>query len=99
MTQVVECPIYARALRGRRRRWAWAFALSALTHPVIFFGFPALFHGDYWVYVSAAEAFAVGAETVMLRALGVSNALLWAGLANGASLLVGLSSRALWGWP
>jgi len=73
--------------------------LSALTHPVIFFVFPAYFPADYWAYVSAAEAFAVGVETLMLRVLGVPNALVWAGLANGASLAVALLSRGLWGWP
>ena len=99
VTQLVECPIYARALRGRARRWGLAFALSAATHPIIFFVFPPLFPHDYLTYISVAEAFAVAAETVALRVMGVPKALLWALLANGASCGVGLLMRSSVGWP
>ena len=99
VTQAVECPIYGWALRNRSHRWLWAFALSAVTHPIIFFVFPTFFPADYWTYVSVAEAFAVGVETLILQSLAVSSALRWALLANGASLLLGGSLRAVFGWP
>jgi hypothetical protein len=99
VTQVVECPIYGRALAGHRWRWPCAFGLSAVTHPIVFFVLPRLFPDDYWTYVSVAEAFAVAVEALLLRTLGVPLALGWALVANGASLLVGLSLRAWIGWP
>ena len=99
VTQAIECPIYGWALRTRSHRWLWAFALSAVTHPIIFCVFPTFFPTDYWIYVSWAEAFAVGVEALILRGLGVPAAFRWALLANGASVLVGLSLRAGFGWP
>lgn len=88
-TQLVEAPIYARAIE-RPPRVAWALGASALTHPVVWFVFPALWPGGYWSMVLVAEAFAVGVESLYLRALGVRRALAWSLLANGASFLLGL---------
>lgn len=99
VTQAVEVPVYGRALRGRRWRWVWAFGASALTHPVVFFGFPRLWPGGYWATVAAAEAFAVAVEAVYLAALGVERSVAWALLANGLSVAVGLLLRAAFGWP
>ncbi len=103
LTQLVETPIYARALapRGpdRLTRLALAFGASALTHPVVFFGFPRWFPDDYWTGVAAAELFAVCIEALYLRRLGVDRAIAWSLLANAASVAVGLSSRAALGWP
>ena len=99
VTQAVEAPIYAYALRGRPRRWAWALALSAVTHPVVFFAFPRLWPGGWLHQTLAAEAFAVAVEGALLSRLGVARSLAWALLANGASVAVGLTARHLWGWP
>ena len=95
-TQVVEVPIYIRALGGRPLA---AFGASLLTHPVVFFVFPRLWPGDYWSGVAAAEAFAVGGEALYLSHLGVRRSVWWALLANGLSAGLGLGSRALFGWP
>lgn len=100
VTQAIEVPLYARALRGRRGRWAVAFGASALTHPVVWFAFPAWLGG--WPYVrqvALAEAFAVAVEALWLGAWGVRRSVVWALAANAASVAVGLTSRALWGWP
>ncbi len=99
VTTAVEAPVYAHALRARRRRWAWALSASALTHPIVWFVFPRFWPGGWWHQTLAAEAFAVTVEAVGLSALGVSRSVAWALLANGASVAVGLSARALWGWP
>lgn len=105
VTQAVEVPIHATALRRAPRarplprRIALAFAASALTHPVVFVAFPALFPRDYWTGVAAAEAFAVGVEALYLGWLGVPRSIGWAALANGASFALGLGLRAAFGWP
>lgn len=103
LTQIVETPIYARALSARCPRWtvrvALAFGASALTHPAVFFVFPRLFPGDYWTGVAAAELFAVSAEALYLRRLGVDRAIGWSLLANAASVTLGLVSRAVFQWP
>ncbi len=96
LTQLVEVPIYLRALRGRL---AWAFGLSLLTHPIVFFVFPRLVEGPYWAMVSMAEAFAVAVEAALLSALGVERSLWWALLANGCSVAASLLTRSLIGWP
>lgn len=106
LTQLVETPIHARAL-GPGRPWArrllLGFGASAITHPIVFFGFPrllpTLFTRDYWSGVAAAEAFAVAVEALYLRRLGVERAIPWALLANAASVAVGLLTRAGFGWP
>ena len=99
LTQLVECPIYVWALRPRRNVWAWAFLASAITHPLVFFVFPTLELGSYWNNVAYAEAFAVCIEAAYLSALSVRYSVLWALLANGTSLVVGLTLRHWAGWP
>ena len=100
VTQCVEVPIYGRALGPRRHRWLIAFGASALTHPIVFFAFPALWPAHHpWSMLAAAEAFAVIGEAVWLSAWRVPRSIAWALLANAASVVVGLSLRALVGWP
>jgi len=96
-TQAVEVPLYWR-LSGSVRT---AFLASALTHPVVWFVFPALWpvNGGYWPMVAAMETFAVVAEAAWLRWNGVPRAVLWAFLVNLASATLGLVSRAVFGAP
>ena len=98
LTQLVEMPIHARALRDRgRARWALAFAASAMTHPFVYFGFPLLLVPNTCAYLLVAESFAVLAEAAWLRKLGVRDALAWSLVANASSVGVAASLRAL-GW-
>ena len=113
-TQAVEVPLYTLALRPpawlRARigtpaaapplltALALAFAASLITHPFVWFAFP-LLPAPYEVQVVCAEAFAVLVEAGWLRAFGLRHALVWSLLANGASLGLGLLSRALFGVP
>jgi hypothetical protein len=107
LTQVVEMPIYVRALREGERptierlplALAIAFGASALTHPIVWFVIPELIPGDWLTMVIVAELFAITAEAVWLRAFGLPRALAWAGFANAASVLVGIASRQLFAWP
>ncbi|WP_224241021.1 hypothetical protein [Hyalangium gracile] len=96
-TQVVEVPIYLRAGAG----WRAAILASTFTHPVVWFGFPALrvLGLGYWGTVLLVECFAIGAEALWLTTRGVRRALLWSLVANGASVALGLLSRAVLGWP
>ena len=112
-TELVETPIYTRALRDARegvrddeaaqatlaRAIAIAFAASALTHPIVWFVMPRLIPGDYLTMVAIAEAFAVLAEAAWMRAFGLRRALLWALFANASSLCIGLILRRTFGWP
>jgi hypothetical protein len=99
LTQLVECPIYVRALRGHERPWLWAFGASALSHPLIFLVLPSLWSGDWLSYVVMAEGIAVAIETLWLSWLGVARPLRWALAANFASLGISLATRALFDWP
>jgi len=76
-----------------------AFLASALTHPVVFFAFPYLEVDAYWVMVAYAEAFAVSVEAVFLTLLSVPYSIIWALVANGLSLAVGLVLRHWLSWP
>ncbi len=88
LTQALEIPLYLRAGAG----WRVAFLASALTHPVVWFGFPVpqWLGLGYWSTVVLVEAFAVGAEALWLSSRGVSRALAWSLLANAASFTLGL---------
>ena len=99
LTQIIEVPIYARALRGRRGRWLIAFAASTLTHPFIFLVLPDLWHGGWLSYVLAAEAIAVCVEAAWLWRFGVRRAVLITLIANALSTGIGLTLRHLFGWP
>jgi hypothetical protein len=100
-TQIVEAPIYRRALGVS---WPDAIAPSTLTHPLVWFVFPLATRilGLPWlVSMAAAELFAWLAEAFYLRARGVplKKALLVSFVANAASLSLGLVSRAVFGAP
>ena len=105
-TQIVEIPIYLWALSrahggaSRARDAIVAFAASAITHPVVWFVFPRLFSPRAYVpMLTCAEAFAVLVEAAWLRAFGVRRALAGSLVANGASLGLGMLSRAMFGMP
>lgn len=107
-TQLIEAPIYARALERPSKAhpaWRWAGALlpSAVTHPVVWFVFPKLVPGNYVMMVLAAEAFAVVVEGGLVwrwaPKLGLRAAMGWSLLANGLSVSLGFLSRGLFGWP
>lgn len=103
-TQVVEVPVYLRALDERDPLWlrvAKAFSLSLVTHPFVWFAFPALPFPNWTVQLVVSEAFAVLVEAGMLVAFGLDKrkALLFALFANALSLGLGLASRELFGVP
>ena len=93
-TQAIEVPIYMRVTTFRA-----AFLASSVTHPIVWFVFPALWPGGYLSMVVAAELFAWSAEAVWLRANRVERAGLWSFIANAASLCIGLALRACFGVP
>jgi hypothetical protein len=97
-TQAIEVPLYLRVADGR---WRVAVLASTLTHPIVWFVFPAVcpLSWGYWGMVAAAEAFAVTAEAAWLRASGVGSALKWAALVNAASATAGLLLRSAFGVP
>lgn len=108
-TQVVELPFWFLAFRrGARRSDArerpgrgsavlLGLGASALTHPIVWFGFPELRPAiGYWPMIALAEAFAVGVEALYARAEGVRWSLGWSLAANAASF--GLGVLILWPW-
>lgn len=96
-------PLAAESLRWRL---GFAFLASMATHPYVWFviaplmysrlwsevvaGWPALAGWHYPLFFVVAESFAVVAEGLLLRALRVPRALLWALAANATSAGVGL---------
>ena len=63
-TRIIEVPIYMQGVPGPRWKAALiGFGASALTHPVVWFGFPRWGH-PCWRMVFVAEVFAVVVETV-----------------------------------
>jgi hypothetical protein len=96
-TQLIEVPIY---VRGPRVRPAVAFGASLLTHPLLWV---AVAHpsapGTYLARVVVAELAACLIEALYLHLWGARRALLWSLLANAASLMFGLLSRAVFGVP
>jgi hypothetical protein len=101
LTQLIEIPIHARALRGVPRRWLYAFAASAITHPFVYFGFALIMMPGTIRYALVAESFAVAVEAWWLRRcsdgkLTITDALLWSLVANAASVFVGSTLDALW---
>lgn len=101
------------ALESLRWRVGFAFLASMATHPYVWFviaplmysrlwteavaSWPALAGWHYPLFFALAEGFAVVAEALLLRALRVPRALLWALAANATSSGVGLLMNAL-GW-
>ena len=95
-TQTVEIPVYRRLLGCGIGR---AFGASALTHPLIWWSFP---HQSlpYFVAVTIAELFAwLGEAVYFARPYGMRRALLASLIANGASFVLGMVSRKLFGFP
>ena len=100
-TQAVELPVYLLATRGRPlpQRLALGLGASALTHPVVWWVIPRLPWETYRAYFLAAEGFAVAVEALLLAAFRVRRPLLWALVANAASVALGRLTRATLGWP
>ena len=120
LTQLVEAPLYAWCLRRWSTSPTWervvlALLPSALTHPLLWLGFPTLRDRlSYVAAVGAAEALVVVVEAAAIaRFLDAAPAGRLSGgrtgraaLAFGAALAVntlsvavGLASRALFDWP
>ncbi len=102
-TQLVEVPLYARALRGDRRpllaTLAIAFGASAITHPVVWFVFPRVVDG-FWLRLVLSEVFAVLAEAAYFTACTkMPRPLLVAFAVNMTSVSLGFASRAAFGVP
>lgn len=109
-TQIVEMPIYRRALPTA---WPLAFGASAITHPFVWFFFPwiaSTFDVNWYVTATASELFAWGVEAFWFWSLGKKalfgqatisgkRAIVISLAANAASLGLGLASRALFGIP
>jgi hypothetical protein len=103
-TELVEVPIYLRALdgagaRSRLRRVLFALGASALTHPWVWFAFPRLPFAGLVPMLVTAETFAVGVEAVYLRLLRVPRPLAWSLAANASSFGLGLVSHFVFGLP
>lgn len=97
-TQAIEVPLYLRITDGR---WRVAVLASTLTHPIVWFVFPAVcpLSWGYWGMVAAAELFAVTGEAAWLSWSGVGSSLKWAALVNATSATAGLLLRSLFGVP
>lgn len=96
VTQLVEVPIYfgAQDEGARSRRLCLAFGASAITHPVVWFVFPELIE-SWWITMIVAETFAVFVEAGWFVVFGLRNAVLWALVANGSSVAVGMALYGL----
>jgi hypothetical protein len=97
-TQLVEVPIYARALPCSL---IFAFGASTITHPIVWFGFfGPYWHAQYLTKLVAAELFAWLAEAIYFGfAFGARRAIFWSLVANASSLSMGFACRALFGAP
>jgi hypothetical protein len=98
LTLIVETPIVVAVLRRREpdlvRLALIAVIANLATHPAVWFVFTQLFLVGTPEYVLAAEAWAVVVEAavylVVIRGVGPRRAVTASGLANGASIVVGL---------
>ena len=98
-TQLVEVPIY----RGLAKvPLGLAFAASAITHPIVWF----VFFSErvplgYDAKLGLAETFAVVVEAAVLATtkMPARRALGFALLANAASVVTSMATRAAFGWP
>ncbi len=113
VTQFVEVPVYVLLMRNAVKKGLCerpatlevqvlvAFGASAVTHPQVWFVIPRLALSYNW-YVIVAEAFAVVVEAFYFyscRVVFLRRALVWAVVANGASVGIGFLLRYLIGWP
>jgi hypothetical protein len=101
LTEAVETPIYAVALRGFNLgpRLMLAFGASLLTHPFVWLFVSAFGDPEYWKAVTISEIFAVLVEAGYLRALAASSVLGWSIFANASSFGLGLLFRMICGIP
>ncbi|MFN3201166.1 MAG: hypothetical protein ACE366_22390 [Bradymonadia bacterium] len=72
---------------------------STLTHPWVYFAWPAWWPGSALSGLLTAEAFAIAGEAWWLGRHGVHMAVAWATFANVLSAALGLGCRAWLGWP
>lgn len=98
LTCLLELPIVVLATRSAESKWVRIVAVALLgqllTHPLVWFGFPALTvlpaEGRFW----SSELFAWLAEAALyaglLRGVSIWRAIGVSGLANATSLAVGL---------
>ncbi len=96
-TQCIEVPLSVRVTN----RWSVSVLASCITHPVVWFAFPALWpvRWSYGSMIVACEVFAVLTEAVWFRINGVRRALWLSFVVNGASAIGGLLLRQMFGWP
>jgi hypothetical protein len=93
ITQLIEVPLWLWAMRvdggptTPRLRVEAAFAASLLTHPLVWYAFPAL---RPLPSVAFSELFAWGLEAWWMHRMGVRRALLWAFVVNAMSFGFGL---------
>lgn len=103
LTHAVELPIYVALLRdaSRLRRLSMGFAVSAATHPWVWFVLPPVLLPalGYTGFVVCVELLVIAAEAALLRGFGQPGrrALIAAAVANGTSALVGLVAARLSG--
>ena len=101
-TEIVEAPIYRHMLGVS---WGKALGASAITHPFVWFVFPALaakLGVPYLPFLVAAELFAWLVEAAYFtRAaqIRIRRALLVSLVANASSVALALLSRSLFGAP
>ncbi|HET6515216.1 MAG TPA: hypothetical protein VFG09_08650, partial [Thermodesulfovibrionales bacterium] len=98
-----EVPLYTYALNevnfSRSKRVAVAFGASTITHPIVWFVFPALIPDSYVKMVIACETFAVMVEAAYMRIFGLRRYFSWSLLANALSFCLSILSRNVIGWP
>jgi hypothetical protein len=99
LTEAVETPIYAVALRrfNMIQRLVLALVASLLTHPWVWLFVSARSADEYWSSVAISEIAAVLVEAGYLRTLAIPSALGWSALANGLSMALGFFYQAFWG--
>ena len=92
-TQIIEVPIYRRALDGRT---AVAFGASLITHPIVWLAsIPLSPKLGLWPYIALAELFAWLVEAGYMHLFGLKRALMWSAIANGASFGLGTAAHYL----
>ncbi len=113
-TQVVEIPIYMRGMRARFHEAAGASALTHPVVWFVIPGLCDRFYLEilhqrphfwlaastrYVIMVAIAEVFAVVAEALYFRVIGLDKPWRWSLVANMASFGLGMLSRSYFGFP
>jgi hypothetical protein len=101
VTQTIEMPLY-RMLAPVS--WGHAASLSTVTHPLVWFAIPPLCYSagcNYLQMLIIAELFAWSVEGAMLRGFGIywPRAMATSLVSNAASVVIGLTMRAWFGFP